>query len=536
MPFADLHCHPAFWAFNKRPDNQVFDWTKHHIWSVQYSGKDRKKMAKGKMANYKQADFQCLTEGDVRLVFASMYPIEKGFFIGNERLFTDLANGLIDKTLNWPRWSRRLLGVVLSPVNWVSKLLNSDGPVRDLLQKKVMAFSGERVKYLQNDELYDYYHEIEGEFSFYTEFNNKTPLSENTLPYRMPANGTEIEDIIHKENKIAVVLTVEGFHALCLKHAEGKKHTLELVPEKTICDRIDVLKKKWNVFFVTFSHHFTNKLAGHAHSLPLLMHEIANPVPDMNSGFVHPLAAKYIRRLLSIDDQNNPAPDLGRRVLIDMKHFSAASRKEYYQLIEAYNQKNPEDKIPVIASHCGYYGPLDDMPKVDLDYQISNAKYEADDSFYKEFYRWNINLCDEDIEMVCKTDGLIGISFDQRILGVRKSNDQREWASTYTVAKNILAMVSSAAQNTRLSPQQREDIWKCLCIGTDFDGLVDPVNHYSTAGRFGDFRANFLNLLEKLEPPRKQAIFLDKNPFTPAQVVEMFCFTNALQFTRKHFK
>lgn len=538
MPFADLHCHPAFWAFNKRPDSLSFDWSNHHIWSVEYSGKDKKNLEKGKMANYKQADFENLSGGDVRLVFGALYPLEKGFFIGNERLFTDLANGLIDKTLNWPRWSRRLLGIVFSPINWVSKLLNSDGPARDLLQKKIMAFSKERINYLQDSEKYDYYREIEGEFSLYKTFENKKPkwpASPETLQYRMPSNGSEISGIIEQENKIAVVLTVEGFHALCLENVPGKKHSLQLVPEQEVLRRIDVLKNEWKVFFVTFSHHFTNMLAGHAHSLPLLMHEISNPVPDMNAGFVNPLAEKYIRRLLSIDAQNNTDTGLGRRVLIDVKHFSAASRKAYYKIVKAFNEKNDE-KIPVIASHCGYYGPLNGKPCVTLQYQVENAHKEADDSFYNEFYRWNINLCDEDIEMVFLSGGLIGISFDQRILGVRNSNDQREWASTYTVAKNIIAMVSSVAQNPALAGFNPAGIWNCLCIGTDFDGLVDPVNFYPSSGRFGSLRENLVNILTNLEQPRKHALFIDGNPFSPAEVVDMFCFTNALQFAQKHFK
>ena len=191
------------------------------------------------------------------------------------------------------------------------------------------------------------------------------------------------------------------------------------------------------------------------------------------------------------------------------------------------------DKIPVIASHCGYYGPGGET----LDLVIQKANGEKDDSFHKKgFYQWNINLCDEDIEVITETGGLIGISLDQRILGEKpdaKSTEVEYWVMA--MARNIIAMVFAVKARGLTNP---ENIWKCFTIGSDYDGLIDPGNSFPSAEElkaFGPALLIYLTtnpVIQKILPD----IFLTGNPYTPAQVVEMICFKNAHDFTITHFK
>ena len=80
--YADLHFHPGQSAFNKvRFTDEEKDPGKYHPWNIPNS--KLKKQKKGKQAfKYTQCDFAKCTESGVKLAFASLYPIEKGFFLG----------------------------------------------------------------------------------------------------------------------------------------------------------------------------------------------------------------------------------------------------------------------------------------------------------------------------------------------------------------------------------------------------------------------------------------------------------------------
>jgi len=163
---------------------------------------------------------------------------------------------------------------------------------------------------------------------------------------------------------------------------------------------------------------------------------------------------------------------------------------------------------------------------------IGREDDERDDSFDEGFYQWNINLCDKDIKVIVESEGLIGISFDQRILGQKRSRRISKRRAIDLMVRNIVAMVVSARENVTVQPER---IWKCLTIGTDFDGLIDPVDHFQTAAQFGLFKNRLLVVLESLRKTRKKDLFLDNNPFTPQQVVDMIGFYNAYNFTVKHY-
>jgi len=545
---ADLHCHPATWSFQKlrnSKDDVTPRNSKWHIWNISRTKKDERKIKQGKRASYAQSDFKLLSKGDVRLVFASLYPMEKGFFMGNKAkgINANIIGGVLNNfLLNLPDWLRKGLSIVLKPVSIVASLLvNNEGQVRDFLQKMVMKMHKARINFFQDDP-YDYYEELKLEHEFYNAFKKLDPTGNEAteiLKYDIATNGQQIDPII-TANQVAVVLTMEGFHSIALQFRKGADDYLELIPEVELKKRVQQLKD-WGVFFVTFSHHFSNHLVGHAHSLPLILMEIANPEPLMNRGFecIAPgipvdYGKKWIRELLSISENQRNVPALGRRVLIDVKHMSAVSRKEYYNsIVKPYNEINVTDKIPVIASHCGYYGPGGET----LDLVIQRANGEKDDSFHKKgFYQWNINLCDEDIEVIAETGGLIGVSLDQRILGEKpdaKTTEVEYWVMA--MARNIIGMVYAAKGRGITNP---ENVWKCFTIGSDYDGLIDPENSFPRAEELKEFGPALLiylttnPVIQKILPD----IFLAGNPYTPVQVVEMICFKNAHDFTITHFK
>ena len=97
--------------------------------------------------------------------------------------------------------------------------------------------------------------------------------------------------------------------------------------EATVLGRIDFIKKEWDhpLFFITFSHHFDNGLCGHAHSLPEVATFVLNQEKAMNEGFTA-LGWKVIRKLLAIDENNDPAPKEVNETR-DFKRMPGAGRR-----------------------------------------------------------------------------------------------------------------------------------------------------------------------------------------------------------------
>jgi microsomal dipeptidase-like Zn-dependent dipeptidase len=234
------------------------------------------------------------------------------------------------------------------------------------------------------------------------------------------------------------------------------------------------------------------------------------------------------------------------RVLIDIKHMSLKARQDFYEyrkeLVE--NRKSKEVLPPIIASHVGVTGysvsewidALNNAEKGKANVPVVKVKTEAREagqwgkiprSFH--FNPWTINLMDDDIIEIAKSGGLIGVSLDARLLGfVSRAKDLfsegvyeflsfeefRHYFPYHNVKGlplesieagleselfpnkyeshmlvfcfNILHIVSVIENYVRL-PEDRSP-WDFVCIGSDFDGLIDPLKHVRDASKFGKLK------------------------------------------------
>ncbi|MFC2126346.1 hypothetical protein ACFLU5_16255 [Bacteroidota bacterium] len=548
--YSDLHCHPSMIPFNHLRHTKDFGTSRFNLYNIPEKSlkilkKQKKKGFKQFLTSYPQSDLATCSRANVRLVFASLYPPETGFFMGNDRTNIDaeVVRYAVEKLLK-NKFLGRVAGIILYRSNrLLARTLNREGWVRDTVQKLLMKFPRERINFIQGDrtdekgyetvckennpdkkkKYYDYFCELKLEHKMYMDSVDEAPPG--TRKYSVITNGNELDSVIDDEEKIAVVLTIEGMGMLAQERNKDNKQTkLRAVSRAVLKKRIRWLKRN-HFFFVTLSHHFNNNLSGHAKSLPQIMQEITDQEPGMN-GPLKDNGKVAIRELLSLKDDYSHDPSKGRRVLIDVKHMSASSRQEYYEILEA-NYKKEQEWIPVIASHGGY---ANRKKLKDLIIQGKQG-WEKDDSFEDGFYTWGINLCDEDVAMVVKTGGLIGISFDQRILGLspgKKIESKRQWA--WLITKNILAF---AEVGGRAFPSKPEKIWDCLTIGTDFDGFIDPVNTFATAEYFDDYKNLLLEVLKGFTGQNRTRYFL--NNHSPEELVHKFCIENAYQFVERNF-
>ena len=490
--YSDLHCHPVSWSFNRmRNTKDEKDPKLFHPWNIPESN-ERKREKGARAYTYSQCDLESLAQSNTRLVFASLYPFEKGFF--DEKL--------------------------------IGKGQRKEGKrtLMDSIQGNKMGLSRARVEYFQS-KTYDYFKELEREYDFYVKSNlRETPHGR----YRIASNKDDVKASLSKRDEVSFILTVEGMHSLGLGNPpkKGKDVDLNLVKQ-----RIKALKgegpadQKWKfpVFFITFAHHFDNTLCGHAHSFPKISEVLFNQDKNVNRG----LFDRGYEIILELLGLKNDLTDNGqRRILIDVKHMSASARKDYYnRVIKPRNALRGAKKIPVVASHMGYSGAKY------LDELITDAHREKDNFKKDKFYAWNINLCDEDISVVHESEGLIGLSFDQRILGT----DMIIGFIAVSRRNNIRAFIRMIKRIVDVPYSQNlskpESIWDRLTIGTDFEGFINPIDKYSTAEDFPDFEKDLTREFDKMK--KANGKYFEK--VTPAEAARKICFKNAQSFVMKHF-
>ncbi|GAB3643544.1 hypothetical protein GCM10027423_41810 [Spirosoma arcticum] len=209
-----------------------------------------------------------------------------------------------------------------------------------------------------------------------------------------------------------------------------------------------------------------------------------------------------------------------RRVLIDLKHADYPTRKYFYETV----LKNAEfADVPPICSHCGVNG-LHEINYSDFVDEYSLIKSSADSVFYP----LSLNLYDEEIRTICDKNGIIGIPFEQRVLGGLLKPERKKFicrsldyfksdpkyknfidaALVYTRDTMPIGMVNpeqlfAVFRNDYLSLEPfiqnlfhiidnsgkvGESAWKHVCLGTDLDGIIDPIDICPTASQYPHFR------------------------------------------------
>ncbi len=314
-----------------------------------------------------------------------------------------------------------------------------------------------------------------------------------------PHSLSEYEAALNDKNKIISLPSIEGAHALISGTVSYEKFNVDT---DRVVDNVKKIKRhKARPVFMTFSHHFFNGLAGHAHSLYKFTR-----ILDQHFGLGNPISPagwRVIRCLLGLEQGCDNWP-----VLIDTKHFSLAARREYFDFIA----KEMNYSIPVINSHAAYSGSL----------TIENVIYPNPPFSYNQ-----TNISAEEVYHIWRSKGLIGINFDQDILwngpGIKDISK---------IVENIVSMVQGAIQFAQVSklPLPDETIWDVFCLGTDFDGFIDPLDSYPSPLFFPRLEQDMLQALDQNNQLRMLDISIPSQ-----QIVERFMHGNVESFVRRYF-
>lgn len=342
--------------------------------------------------------------------------------------------------------------------------------------------------------------------------------------------------------QLQVMLAVEGGHNF---YDNGQHYT----NTQRVIDRLLSFKTPSSprLIYITLTHLTHSAFCTHAFGMKMLKSNDFNPQGRGLSA----LGKRFIREALSTAN--------GRRILIDIKHMSVVSRQQFYSLVAT---EFPD--APIMASHMGITGcSWHNKPVKKFSFDRREGCYEV--SYYRQpgvldtyFNPWTINLFDEDIVAIVRSRGLIGLSLDQRILGC--GNPAKELVSPDEFRENDFKPVASPVYHQlRMEDYDEPDevkawhlrhlcnqimhivkvgypivgdrVWDCISIGSDFDGLIDPINYTTNAA---DYRYLFGGMVEWLP----HVALYTGIPIPPEEVqpkVRKIIGDNAAKFIHRNF-
>lgn len=300
--------------------------------------------------------------------------------------------------------------------------------------------------------------------------------------------------------QLNVILALEGGH--CLFDADDQGALANLQALKMNGPRM---------LYLTLAHLVDNGLCTHAYGMKLVKDDVFYP---KRQGLT--AAGKDIIREAIQDSPTS------RRILIDVKHMSLQSRLQYYQL-----RQEEFPAVPILASHVAATGvSYTDAPvrKARRKGKHIRVRYDRPPGLHgTSFNPWSINLYDEEIALIVQSGGLIGVSLDQRILGFGNPGvevfsteeykllrpdeeptpvgdmDEDEPAPEFEADRQLARMAETDfAEPQLLHPHIRylcnqilhmvqvggPNTWNCLCIGSDFDGIINAVNVCKSAAAY----------------------------------------------------
>lgn len=321
-------------------------------------------------------------------------------------------------------------------------------------------------------------------------------------------------------------------------------------PAKSLKDFMQLLwDNGMDMMYMTITHltHIAEQhLATHAFGLKMLQHPAFYPTGNGISRMGYELiSALSGLRLRDDEGKSVKAP-----VLADIKHLGLKSRMDLYAF-----RKSNKIKDPLVASHMGVTGYSVNEWKEAIEPEKSKifstggvksvevrterkscGKWGSFINNQFSFNPWSINLMDEDIVEVIDSNGLIGLNLDVRIIGFQSkfglsSGDTSEFLSTsdfqthfpnirfqnleegrfemmqeqlesWTIPTkeerhplclcfNIIHIVSVAM----LKSKNSKDPWNHICIGSDYDGMIEPMKICYNVTGIDDLEYNLLKWL-----------------------------------------
>ncbi len=363
-----------------------------------------------------------------------------------------------------------------------------------------------------------------------------------------------------KEDHMNVILAIEG------------SHSLEKGNEKLTDNLIKLKNYKHRFFYLTLTHATQFPVCTHAYAMKLIKHN--DQFKPKGFGFTD-----LGKELIDVCYDTS----LGNRIFVDVKHMSLVTRKQFYDLRKEKGYEN----IPLVATHMGFTGiswEPESIKEYIKDKAVNNrgfvqVLYERPRGIGQKgilskkskthFNPWSLNLYNEEIPIILESNGLIGISLDQRILGFAPVKgefyDEKEFKAImgelipmeegdfldesfdFVEEEPVLTERESFLNKRRhlryfcnqilhIVKHGGEKAWKHMCLGSDFDGLIDPINNCTSCAQYDKLEEDTVRMLKRMiKEAKKEEPGLNFHEGDLTARVRDIMYNNAFEFFKTNF-
>ncbi len=418
---------------------------------------------------FSQSNFTSAVKGDVHIMGTTLYAPEISFF--QHKLPHFLGNGL---------------------------------------ESIIARYGNDRIYDIESGR-YDYFEDVQRQYQFLKDARQNK--SNSGQAFEIVRSFWDIEKNISKSKfDVMAFLTIEGAHNLGCGYPDFFQNPITERQKERVMNNINTIKE-WEhpVLFITLAHHFYNQVCGHCKSLPDSVEKIC----DQSYGMDFPISDfgfKVIDRLLNNEGE--------RRILIDIKHMSIASRQHYIEYMEELKEQKNE-YIPIIYSHGGPNG------------RATYGTY-PEDSKDKRLNSSDLGLFDVEILAIADSEGIIGLNLDQVVMSSKEnlskviqettfaSSRRKKYAWAGVIWNNIRYMAELLDKNG-YAP------WDFFCLGTDFDGAINPI-HYFMHEKDMDELEKYLKIHIEQYLNSTECRMQLKNQLSATEILERIMMKNVLRF------
>lgn len=476
--FIDFHCHAtlkpysrSFKYINLEGENSDDVHSPRSVWFQERLTHLNKLLnAVTSITKFTQADFTSAHKGGAQVLMVSIDPMERELILSKDR----------NEQLN-------------------------DGK---LLKNLMTGIGQPRIKDLF--ELTNYFKDLERTRDFLLSLSGKkVKVQGKEVTYKVVDSTSDID--YDAENTVHIVVTMEGGHVF--RSAISSSTSAAMIEKQVLHSVAKVKDPAWGVkpFFVAPVHHFDYGYCGRAASLissgvgKLAYDQQLNPKQQ-----IEPLGLKLIDALL--DNKN------GRRILIDIKHMNSRSRRHFYKLL---SDKYAAQNVPIIVSHGAI--TFTHFPNTDTN---------------------EINFYYEEIIKIAESRGVFGVQLDARRLrkgnygskkrGLSKHEKRRGLRKrSFYVWRQIEGMAMEVyKQDAKHSDGTRVDPWGFQVLGSDFDGIVDPLDGFWRHEQMPLLRKYLLKQASYFLTMSHAKALPDYDQLNAETIVENFMFNNAKRFLK----
>lgn len=383
--------------------------------------------------------------------------------------------------------------------------LTGTGRFADWLYNFTTGTGLKKVDFIQRN--LDDFNELTCEYEFYKQLDDhELTIYGKKVRYRLVSDYNDIAlNLNGSDDVISVVLSFEGANLLSNDNSRPPDPDVILANIEKI--------KHWQhpPFFISLCHHFYNHFAGHARSFSGITRLLIDQEEGLDTG-ITPLGIEIIHSLLRKTN--------GRRIYIDIKHMSRPMRLAYYNILESLYR---DEKIPIIVSH----GALNGHPRLnDFNGKTNNGLFNGDD----------INFFDDEIIRIARSEGIFGLQIDKRRITNRNERRKIRFFSLTRKKKfrrwnmlvwNQIRYVADLLDSNGLPA------WDIMCIGTDFDGVVSPIDGYWTSTEIKHLYGNLLEYAD--DYLHNKTFMLQTNNIPSGKIMDKIFFENTMMFLSKYF-